>query len=194
MLMEILGEALKQGIAPAVVIAIYLVVVKVIDSKREESQVNLTKDFINAIIKMSNFLDDVTDDIVQKNNERTQAAIKTIFKSSANSIIKFATNIVISNHIEANKTGILENIESFINAEYYTLYSNLLMYNTNGNKVTDYLKEDWKDAIKNGIIDIIYNKDFTDDQKLYNINNRVNIKIEDYSVYVTNKFIENVKR
>lgn len=193
MLMEILSEALKQGIAPAVVIAIYLVVVKIIDSKREESQVNLTKDFINAIIKMSNFLDDVTDDIVQKNNERTQAAIKTIFKSSANSIIKFATNIVISNHIEANKVGILENIESFINAEYYTLYSNLLMYNTNGNKITDYLKEDWKDVIKNGIIDIIYNKNFTDDQKLYNINNRVNIKVEDYSVYVTNKFIENVK-
>lgn len=192
--MEILGEALKQGIAPAVVIAVYLVVVKIIDSKREESQVNLTKDFINAIIKMSNFLDDVTDDIIQKNNEKTQAAIKTIFKSSANSIIKFSTNIVISNHIESNKVGILENIESFINAEYYTLYSNLLMYNTNGNKITDYLKEDWKDAIKNSIIDIIYNKDFTDDQKLYNINNRVNIKIEDYSVYVTNKFIENVKR
>ena len=194
MLMEILGEALKQGIAPAVVIAIYLVVVKIIDSKREESQVNLTKDFINAIIKMSNFLDDVTDDIVQKNNEKAQAAIKIIFKSSANSIIKFATNIVISNHIEANKVGILENIESFINAEYYTLYSNLLMYNTNSNKITDYLKEDWKDAIKNSIIDIIYNKDFTDDQKLYNINNRVNIKVEDYSVYVTNKFIENAKR
>lgn len=192
--MEILDEALKQGIAPAIVIAIYLVVVKIIDSRREESQVNLTKDFINAIIKMSNFLDDVTDDIVQKNNERTQAAIKTIFKSSANSIIKFATNIVISNHIEANKVGILENIESFINAEYYTLYSNLLMYNTNGNKVTDYIKEDWKDIIKNSIIDIIYNKEFTDDQKLYNLNNRINIKIEDYSVYVINKFIENVKR
>lgn len=188
--MEILNEALKQGFLPSIVVAIYLIIIKLIDGHQEKTTIKLTDDFINASIRMGKFIEEVTDDMMQKNNDKTQIAIRNIFKSSANSIIKFATNIIINNHIESNKTAIIDNIESFINSEYYTLYNNLLCYNTSRTKLTNYIKEDWKLVIIESIINIIYNPDMTNEQKLYNINNRINIKLEDYCIYVSNKFIE----
>ena len=39
--MDILQEALTQGIAPAIIIAIYLVIVKIIDNKKEYQIVDI---------------------------------------------------------------------------------------------------------------------------------------------------------
>ena len=40
--MNVLGDALKQGIAPAVVVAIYLIITKIIDSRKENAQAKLS--------------------------------------------------------------------------------------------------------------------------------------------------------
>ena len=37
--MELINDALKQGIAPAAVVAIYLIITKIIDSKKENNQI-----------------------------------------------------------------------------------------------------------------------------------------------------------
>ena len=112
------------------------------------------------------------------------------FKASANTIIKFATATIINNNIEVNKENILDNIKRIINSEYYNLYTVLFTYNTDKNKITDYFKEEWKDELQKDLINIIYNNQLTKEQKLYTINNKVNIRVEDYYVYVTNKYIE----
>ena len=112
------------------------------------------------------------------------------FKASANTIIKFATTTIINNNIEVNKENILDNIKRIINSEYYNLYTVLFTYNTDKNKITDYFKEEWKDELQKDLINIIYNHQLSKEQKLYTINYKVNIRIEDYYVYVTNKYIE----
>ena len=54
--MDILGDALRQGIAPAIVVAIYLIITKIIDSRKENAQIKLSADLPKSINTISNFL------------------------------------------------------------------------------------------------------------------------------------------
>ena len=47
--MDILGDALRQGIAPAIVVAIYLIVTKIIDNRREAAQIKLSTELTQSI-------------------------------------------------------------------------------------------------------------------------------------------------
>ena len=47
--MDILGDALRQGIAPAIVVAIYLIITKIIDSRKENAQIKLSADLTKSI-------------------------------------------------------------------------------------------------------------------------------------------------
>lgn len=199
--MDLMNSAIEQGIWSAIVVGIYLVIAKIIDTykdikkynKEEETkkhQILINQKLVDSIATISDFINDTTKNIINKDKERCTNAIKNVFKSSANSIIKFGTDTIIANNIQVNKSNILDNIEHIVNSEYYTLYSTLVLYYTDVNKITDYIKPEWKDEIRNTLIDIIYNENLNKEQKLYNINNKINIKINDYYIYITNKYLE----
>ena len=54
--MEAIQEALTQGITPAIVVAIYLIITKIIDAKKETAQSQISEKLVNSITTISNFL------------------------------------------------------------------------------------------------------------------------------------------
>ena len=187
---ELLQKSLEQVLIPGIIILVWLIVNKIIDARKESKQIKLNKDVVDSFVTISNYFQDITQHTINKNKDRCKKAIMLSFKASANTIIKFTTTTIINNNIEINKENILDNIKRIINSEYYNLYTVLFAYNTDKNKITDYFKEEWKDELQNDIINIIYNHQLSKEQKLYAINNKINIHIEDYYIYVTNKYIE----
>lgn len=188
--MDLLEESLRLGITPAIIVALYLIVTKIMDHKKEAKTVTLNREIVDCFAKLNNFLDYVTKDIINKEADKCDIAIKNAFKASANTIIKNATYTIISNNIEANRIFIIDNIHHLINSEYSTLYNNLILYNSKDNKVTDYLNPAWKEEMIKLLTDIIYTPKATKEEKLYNLNNRCNVRINDYSIEVLNKYIE----
>ena len=54
--MDAIQEALTQGITPAIVVAIYLIITKIIDAKKETAQSQISEKLVNSITTISNFL------------------------------------------------------------------------------------------------------------------------------------------
>ena len=47
-------------------------------------------------------------------------------------------------------------------------------------KLCGYIKSEWKTEVNEDIVEIIYNNKFSKEEKLYNINNKINIKVDGY--------------
>lgn len=187
---DALIQSLQLGITPAIVVGVYLIINKIIDSRKELKHIKINREVAECFTNLNNFLNKVTKELIDKEHEKCIFAIKTSFKSSANSIIKFATHTIITNNVEVNKNIVLDNINNLVTSEYYELYSNLILYKVGNIKVAEFLKKEWKDEIKKDLTEIIFNHELTTEEKLYNANNRINIKISNYGIYVINKYKE----
>lgn len=86
---NIILYALKEGLTPAIIVVIYLLIVKLIDSKREKANIKITNELVSAINKISNFLDNITTNIIDKDRDKCRCAIRQAFLSSASTIIEF---------------------------------------------------------------------------------------------------------
>lgn len=184
---NIILYALKEGLTPAIIVVIYLLIVKLIDSKKEKANIKITNDLVAAINKISNFLDNITTNIIDKDRDKCRCAIRQAFLSSASTIIEFVTKTIINNHINTNRDNIINNVEHLVNAEYYNIYNSLSLYTIDGNKVNEYLKEEWIKEVEKDAIDIIFNEKLDKETKILTFNNRMTIKCQDFAVYVTNK-------
>ena len=123
--MDILGDALRQGIAPAIVVAIYLIITKIIDSRKENAQIKLSADLTKSINTISNFINVLTKNIIEKDKDKCKNAIEDSMYSSGMRLINFVSTTVVNNHIDTNKENVLANIHNIANAEYYTVYATL---------------------------------------------------------------------
>lgn len=184
---NIILYALKEGLTPAIIVVIYLLIVKLIDSKREKANIKITNDLVAAINKISNFLDNITTNIIDKDRDKCHCAIRQAFLSSASTIIEFVTKTIINNHINTNRDNIINNVEHLVNAEYYNIYNSLSLYTIDGNKVNEYLKEEWIKEVEKDAIDIIFNEKLDKETKILTFNNRMTIKCQNFAVYVINK-------
>lgn len=168
-------ESLRLGITPGIIVLIYLIIIKVIDTKKESNAVKINKEITECFRKLNSFLDYITKDIFNDTEEKRDYAIKSSFKAFANSIIRHATSIIIANNINNNKENIIENIRYIVDSNYYRLYNLMFLY-----KLCGYIKPEWKTEVNKDIVEIIYNNKFSKEEKLYNINNKINIKIDEY--------------
>ena len=184
-------ESLRLGITPGVIVLIYLIIIKVIDTKKESNAVKINKEVTECFRKLNLFLDYITKDILNDAEEKRDYAIKNSFKTFANSIIRHATSVVVINNIDNNKENIIENIHYIVESNYYRLYNLMFLY-----KICGYIKPEWKTEISEDVVEIIYNDEFSKEEKfsgntsipsieipkveLYNINNKINIKIDGY--------------
>lgn len=179
--------ALKEGLTPAIIVLIYLLVIKIIDAKREKASIKITNKLVSAINKISNFLDNITDNILEKDRDKCRCAIKQAFFSSASVIIEFVSKTIINNHITINRDNIINNIEHLINSEYYNISNSLSLYTIDGYKVNEFLKEEWISEIEKDVVDIIFDDKLDKETKIVTFNNRMTIKCQDFAIYVTNK-------
>lgn len=189
-IMDILLESLKLGIAPSLVVAIYLTINKFIDNKKEENQAKLSKSVVESFNKLNNFLDYITKDILEKDNEKRTLAIKNAFFRMEHELLKYANHTIINNNITANEKNIVDNLHHLINTEYYNLYNILLLHSSSKIDLVEFIKIEWKEELYNDIYNIVFNKDFTKEQKIYTLQNKLNIRISDYSINVINKTAE----
>lgn len=182
-------DALKQGIAPAIIVGLYLIITKLIDSKKEASQIKLSNEITKSINIISNFIIDFTKDVVEKDKEKCKKAIENSMHASCMRIIHFVTNTIIHNHVDTNKENILHNIENLATTEFYNIYSALSLYKINQIEVSDYLDKEWMTEIKTTIKDVIYNTDMTKEDKIIAFSNKIHFDFQSYISYVTNHAI-----
>lgn len=188
--MDILQEALTQGITPAIIIAVYLVIVKVIDTRKENNQAKVNSKLVDSISKISNFIDEITRSIIEKDKDKCRITITNSFKSSAYTLIKFVTNTIMNNHIELNKETIIMNIKNIVNTEYNNIYNALHTFDVDNNKVSDYMKKSWIEEIEDDILDSIYKEGYSNDEKIQCFVNKINIKFNSYITNIINNVIK----
>ena len=155
-------ESLRLGITPGVIVLIYLIIIKVIDTKKESNAVKINKEVTECFRKLNSFLDYITKDILNDAEEKRDYAIKNSFKTFANSIIRHTTSVVVINNIDNNKENIIENIHYIVESNYYRLYNFNVFYI----KICGYIKPEWKTEISKDVVEIIYNDEFLKKEKI----------------------------
>ena len=105
--MDILSNALRQGIAPAIVVAIYLIITKIIDNRRESTQIKLNTELTKSINSISDFVIGITKNIISCDKEKCKIAIKDSMYSSSMRLIYFMSTTIVNNHININNMLLL---------------------------------------------------------------------------------------
>lgn len=174
--MELIQNAFEQGLVPGIVIVIYLIVNKIIDSKKKDPLADIAK-----------FLNIVTKDIIDKDREKSKAVISIAMVNAASECAKFVASTIITNNVDANRDQIEYNARHLVNNVYYDAYSKLNMYRGDEDYLSHYMKDEWKEDVYGDIINIIYNKHLDSNQCILAFNKRIDIRVNDYTTYIINK-------
>ena len=188
--MDILNNAIQQGIAPAIVVAIYLIITKFIDSRKENAQIKINSELTKSINTISNFIITITKNIIEKDKEKCKNAINDSMCAFGMRLINFVSTTIVNNHIDTNRANIIANIHNIVNGEYYTMYSALSIYVINDIRVSDVLEKEWMASIEQDMIDIIYGVNLSKEDRILSFNNKINLKLQSYITYVINNTIK----
>lgn len=199
--MDILIDSFKYGLAPAIIVLFYLIVTRVLDHRqtvkrieadKEENKktVKINAELIDSFNEIASYLKFVTKDVVELDSDKAEAAIRSSFRSMNFGLTRFATFTIINNNIEENKAAIIDNIKATVEAEYLNVYNELVLYKDDNVRLSEYLNPVWKNELYDVMIDVIFNKSLSKEQRIYNIHNRLGIDITTYSNVVHNKFIK----
>ena len=116
--MTLIEQALAQGLTPAIVVVIYLVIIRIIDAKNEAQQSKISQELINSISTISEFLDAITKNILNKDKERSRIIIELAFDNLHKELLIFARDIIITNNIDKRIEYINQSIKTFVNSQY----------------------------------------------------------------------------
>lgn len=188
--MDILENALGQGIAPAIVIAVYLIIVKIIDGRISKNQAEINNKLSDSINNISDFITGLTKSVINKDITKCKNSVEDSIYASGMRLINFVTSTIINNHIEINAKNIESNIHNIVNAEFYNVYTTLSLYIINNNKVSKFLNKEWIDEVKNDIISIIYDNKLSKEDKILTFENKINIRFQSYVTYIINNAIK----
>lgn len=199
--MEYIFRSLEYGIVPTLIVLTYLLVTRYFDNKKElkklekeqeeaKRTVKINAEILDAFNELNTYLKHITKDIVKIESDKCVAAIKSSFRSMNFGLTRFATFTIINNNIDVNSDTIKDNILATIEAEYITVYNELLLYRDDDKFVADYMRIEWKEELAKDMIGIIFNRELTKEQRIYNITNKLGINIAKYSNYINNKYIE----
>lgn len=188
--MDVLNSAIQQGIAPAIVVAIYLIITKFIDSRKENAQIKINSELTKSINTISNFIITITKNIIEKDKEKCKNAINDSMCAFGMRLINFVSATIVNNHIDTNRANIIANIHNIVNGEYYTMYSALSVYVINDIRVSDVLEKEWMASIEQDMIDIIYGVNLSKEDRILSFNNKINLKLQSYITYVINNTIK----
>lgn len=186
-IMEIIGEALAQGIVPAIIVVVYLIIVKIIDTRRENNQNKVSNELVKSISTISNFLNNITRTIISKDREKCRIIIKLSFDNLEKELFLFVRDTIITNNIDKRYEYIIQSLENTINGEYYQVYNYLSVFEIDGRKVSSYCKESWKLELKESLITIIFDSNLDKVTKITETQTKLNAVINNYSTYVHNK-------
>lgn len=183
-------------IISSIVFISYTVIIKLIDYFRhkddKKSLVEMglaVKEVSNNVAKLSAILDNLFQDITKKNLEKGKIIIELVFFNFQYKIVNLCRNIIINNNIDINKEFIIANITKTVNTEFYRAYHTLSLYEVGNTLLSEFLKDSWKDDCIKDVLAIIYNGQ-EDKLRISQINSNLSIKVDNWIVYINNKYTE----
>lgn len=185
--MEAVQEALTQGITPAIVVAIYLIITKIIDAKKETAQSQISEKLVNSISTISNFLNNITDNIISKDKERCRIIITLAFNSMSKELFLFVRDTIITNNIDKRHDYIVQSVDNMVTAQYYATFNYLSTFEINNHKIANYCKEQWKSELKDSINKIIFDVNLDKVTKISEAETKLEAMISGYVTYIQNK-------
>ena len=195
---EIINTAVKDSSYITVIIScgvfiLYTLINKVIELYKAKDRnkpmlemASAIKQVSENVVKLNQVLDKTFQDAEIKEANRITNIITASFNSFKSEIITRAIDIIVHNNIEANRESVKQSIYRTVSTEYYKIYSIFSAYEHDKINVATKLKEEWIDAVTEEVLQIIYNgQDATD--RIRQINNKLAIDTEEYSIYINNK-------
>ena len=195
---EIINTAVKDSSYTTVIIScgvfiLYTLINKVIELYKAKDRnkpmlemASAIKQVSENVVKLNQVLDKTFQDAEIKEANRITNIITASFNSFKSEIITRAIDIIVHNNIEANRESVKQSIYRTVSTEYYKVYSIFSAYEHDKINVATKLKEEWIDAVTEEVLQIIYNgQDATD--RIRQINNKLTIDTEEYSIYINNK-------
>ena len=195
---EIINTAVKDSSYTTVIIScgvfiLYTLINKVIELYKAKDRNKPMLDMASAIkqvsenvVKLNQVLDKTFQDAEIKEANRITNIIVASFNSFKSEIITKAIDIIVHNNIEVNKESVKQSIYRIVSTEYYKVYSIFSAYEHDKINIATKLKEEWIDAVTEEVLQIIYNGQNSTD-RIRQINNKLSIDIEEFSIYVNNK-------
>ena len=195
---EIINTAVKDSSYITVIIScgvfiLYTLINKIIELYKAKNRnkpmlemASAIKQVSENVVKLNQVLDKTFQDAEIKEANRITNIIAASFNSFKSEIITRAIDIIVYNNIEANRESVKQSIYRTVSTEYYKVYSIFSAYEHDKVNVATKLKEEWIDAVTEEVLQIIYNgQDATD--RIRQINNKLSIDTEEYSIYINNK-------
>ena len=195
---EIINTAVKDSSYTTVIIScgvfiLYTLINKVIELYKAKNRnkpmlemASAIKQVSENVVKLNQVLDKTFQDAEIKEANRITNIIAASFNSFKSEIITRAIDIIVYNNIEANRESVKQSIYRTVSTEYYKVYSIFSAYEHDKINVATKLKEEWIDAVTEEVLQIIYNgQDATN--RIRQINNKLAIDTEEYSIYINNK-------
>lgn len=144
------------------------------------------KEVSENVVKLNQVLDKTIQEAEVKQTHRIEHIIIASFDSFKSKVIDHCIDVIIHNNIEENKDSIKANLYKIVNTEYYKLYSIFSAYEHDGINVSTKIKEEWIDNITEECLRIIYSK-CSDVSRIRQLNSKLNLISEEYSIYIKNK-------
>ena len=195
---EIINTAVKDSSYTTVIIScgvfiLYTLINKVIELYKAKDRnkpmlemASAIKQVSENVVKLNQVLDKTFQDAEIKEANRITNIITASFNSFKSEIITRVIDIIVHNNIETNKDSVKQSIYRTVSTEYYKVYSIFSAYEHDKVNVATKLKEEWIDAVTEEVLQIMYNgQDATD--RIRQINNKLAIDTEEYSIYINNK-------
>ena len=195
---EIINTAVEDSSYTTVIIScgvfiLYTLINKIIELYKAKDRnkpmlemASAIKQVSENVVKLNQVLDKTFQDAEIKEANRITNIITASFNSFKSEIITRAIDIIVHNNIEANKESVKQSIYRTVSTEYYKVYSIFSAYEHDKVNVATKLKEEWIDAVTEEVLQIIYNgQDATN--RIRQINNKLSIDTEEYSIYINNK-------
>lgn len=181
-------------IISSIVFISYTIIIKLIDyfrhkdDKKSIVEMGLAvKEVSNNVAKLNAILDNLFQDITKKNLEKGKIVIELAFFNFQYKIVNLCRNIIINNNIDINKEYVVASITKIVNTEFYRAYHTLSLYEIKNIPLSNFLKENWKDDCIKDVLAIVYNGQ-EDKLRISQINNNLGIKIDNWIVYINNKY------
>ena len=195
---DIINGAVKDSSYVTVLISsgvfiLYTLIIKVVDLFKAKDRnkpiiemASAIKEVSENVVKLNQVLDKTIQDAETKEASRINNIILTAFNSFKAALLDQCIDIVIYNHIETTKDNVKQTVYKTTSTEYYKLYSIFSAYEHDSVNVATKIKEEWIDDITNECLKIIYDGAEAT-LRIRQLNNKLNLIIEEYSIYIKNK-------
>ena len=195
---DIINGAVKNSSYITVLISsgvfiLYTLIIKVVDLFKAKDRnkpiiemASAIKEVSENVVKLNQVLDKTIQDAETKEAGRINNIILTAFNSFKAALLNQCIDIIIYNHIETTKDNVKQTIYKTTSTEYYKLYSIFSAYEHDSVNVATKIKEERIDDITNECLKIIYDGAEAT-LRIRQLNNKLNLIIEEYSIYIKNK-------